>query len=266
MALDLPQPRFAPATPETLTLSDTRTPALLIQPDAPGPHPGAVIQHGWASRKTDMLPFALVLATFGVACILPDAWGHGEHPAASAVAGTSSVDTFVEVIRETTRGIREALHVLAVRPDIRPDMLLVGGFSMGGIAALIAGAEDERVAGIVSLAGASLSDMMGVPPFGVGRPGPEAQRWAEAHDVRSHASLLAPRPLLLSHGRRDDMVPVEGSTRLYEAARPYYGEHSGRLALKLYDHTHTVTQEQVTDALAFIWQFIFPRGRHAAAR
>ena len=265
MALDLPQSRFAPATPEQITLGRARIPALLIRPDAPGPHPGAVLQHGWASRKMDILPFAIFLAGYGVTCILPDAWGHGEHPSALAQTGESSPDTFVEVVRETSDGMRDALDALAARPDVRPDMLLAGGFSMGGMAALIAGAEDERVAGIVSLAGASLSDMIGVPPFGLGTPGRYAQEWVRAHDVRSHAGRLAPRPVLLSHGRRDDMVPVEGSTYLYEAALPYYTGFPDRLALRLYDHTHTVTQEQLTDALTFIGRFFLAGDDTAAA-
>jgi hypothetical protein len=53
------------------------------------------------------------------------------------------------------------------------------------------------------------------------------------------------------------MVPVEGALRLYSAARPHYAEHPDHLALMLYDHTHTVVEAQLRDALAWLAPF-FP--------
>jgi len=63
---------------------------------------------------------------------------------------------------------------------------------------------------------------------------------------------LAPKPLLIQHGRHDDMVPVEGALRLYAAAQPHYAAHPNHLALMLYDHTHTVVEAQLRDALTWL--------------
>ena len=53
----------------------------------------------------------------------------------------------------------------------------------------------------------------------------EAHRFAQAHDVAAKGAALAPRPLLLSHGRNDDMVPVGGTLRLFEAVTPILRRH-----------------------------------------
>jgi hypothetical protein len=51
------------------------------------------------------------------------------------------------------------------------------------------------------------------------------------------------------------MVPVAGAERLYDAALPYYSRHPNRLALKLYDHTHLVTEQQMRDAVNWMMPF-----------
>ena len=43
---------------ERLTLGTGQVPALLIRPAGSGPHPAAVLQHGYGSRKEDLLPLA----------------------------------------------------------------------------------------------------------------------------------------------------------------------------------------------------------------
>ena len=48
------------------------------------------------------------------------------------------------------------------------------------------------------------------------------------------------------------MVPVEGALRLYSAAQPHYATYPGHLALMLYDHTHTVVEAQLRDALTWL--------------
>ncbi|HEV2237874.1 MAG TPA: hypothetical protein VGR57_14540, partial [Ktedonobacterales bacterium] len=70
-----------------------------------------------------------------------------------------------------------------------------------------------------------------------------------AHDAAAHLANLAPRPLLLQHGRRDDMIPLANALRLHETARPLYAEHPDRLALMLYDHRHDVSDQQIADAV-----------------
>ena len=88
--------------------------------------------------------------------------------------------------------------------------------------------------------------------LGENAPSAANQQWSREHDAAANIARLAPKPLLIQHGRHDDMVPVEGALRLYAAALPQYAEHPDHLALMIYDHTHTVVEAQLRDALAWL--------------
>jgi dienelactone hydrolase len=250
-------PTYATRSPEHTRLGDQGIPALVVRPEREGSHPGALIQHGYGASKEDLLPLASALAGHGFVVLLPDAWGHGERFPSSGPNWMTALnaDYAVEILRRTVDDVHEALTALQGLPDVQPDAILVGGFSLGAMVALIAGTEDPRVAGIFSASGSPLPDLMHAMPFGVAAPNPENERWAREHDAAAHIGRLAPKPLLLQHGRRDDMVAVGGTLRLYEVAKPYYASHADRLALMLYDHTHLVTEAQVRDGINWLLPF-----------
>jgi dienelactone hydrolase len=251
------RPRYSLAPVETVALGPSGIPALLVRPEADEPCPAVLLQHGYAAQKSDLLPLAAYLAVFGFVALLPDAWGHGERNPESSPTwmGRVSSDYFLDVVRHTSEDLRVALDWLEVRPDVRTDGIVVGGFSMGAMAALIAGTEDPRPAGVISASGSPLPDLASAARFGLEAPNEELRRWVLEHDAAAHVARLAPKPLLLQHGRQDDMVPVGGTLRLYEAALPHYTAHPDRLALMLYDHSHTVSEEQVRDAVNWMVPF-----------
>src|SRR5262249_35652967 len=160
-----------------------QVPALLICPEATGRHPAAILQHGFGAEKSDLLPFGAALAAFGFVVLLADAWGHGERlPTSGPTWRTeTSADYFVDVVRHTAADLSAGVSTLLERPDVRSDAVLVGGFSMGAITALLVGAEDPRVAGVVSLAGSPLPDILDITRLGSHSPGDAARTYAHAH-------------------------------------------------------------------------------------
>jgi dienelactone hydrolase len=250
-------PTYATKSPEHLRLGGQKIPALLVRPEREGQYPGALIQHGYGASKEDLLPLATALAGQGFVALLPDAWGHGERFPSSGPnwMTTLTADFMIEILRHTVEDVGEALTALQERSDVQPDSLLLGGFSLGAMVALIAGTEDPRVAGVLSAAGSPLSDLVDAIPFGIAAPSAENECWAREHDAAAHIAQLAPKPLLLQHGRRDDMVAVDGTLHLYEEAKPYYTSHPDRLALMLYDHTHLVTEAQIRDGINWLLPF-----------
>lgn len=230
-------------------------PALLVRPEGTGPWPAVVVQHGYGPvDKSSVLPLAVYLAERGFVALLPDAWGHGERfPAAGPNWMTDiSADYFMDVLRHTADEMRHALDTLAARADVRREALLVAGFSMGAMAALLVGTEDPRVAGVISASGSAAPDLLDITIMGSRPAGETARAWALAHDAAARLDHLAPRPLLLQHGRADDFVPVASTLRLYDAAQPLYAAHPDHLALMLYDHTHEVIQRQIEDAVEWL--------------
>jgi dienelactone hydrolase len=247
-------PQYGGGGMERVLIGENNMPALLVWPETDLPRPAALMQHGWTSCKEDFLPLALLLATYGFVSLLPDAWGHGERLPENGPSWKTerTADYFIDVVRHTSSDLRAALGWLAEQPFVRTDALVVGGFSMGAMAALVTGTEDARVAAVVSVSGSPLPDMANVTMLGENTPNAANQQWSREHDAAANIARLAPKPLLIQHGRHDDMVPVEGALRLYSAARPHYADHPNHLALMLYEHTHTVVEAQLRDALAWL--------------
>lgn len=247
-------PHNAPPSIERVEIGPHSIPALFVKPRDMTPTetlPPVLIQHGYGAEKADLLPLASLLVSHGFIALLPDAWGHGERfPAAGPNWMTQiSADYFMEVVRNTVEDMRDALTWLEAIPGARAEQLIVGGFSMGAIASLVIGSEDERVSGLIAASGSPLPDLLPVRLFGSAPPSEESTTWALAHDAAANISRLAPKPLLIQHGRADDMVPVSGALRLYEAAQPHYTEYPDNLKLMLYPHTHLVSEQQMRDAV-----------------
>lgn len=250
-------PTYAVHAAEHMTIGSARIPALLVRPAAPGPRPAVLIQHGYGSDKTLMMPLAHYLAERGFVALLPDAWGHGErfpHSGANWMSELSA-DYFLEVLRHTLAGLPICLDALDAQPDVQSEAMLVTGFSLGAMAALLVGTQDPRVAGVISASGAAAPDVLDISIAGSRLAGEATRAWALAHDAAAHLGRLAPRPLLLQHGRHDDMIPLATTLRLYECAQPLYAEHPERLSLMLYDHTHTTSPRQIEDAVEWIASF-----------
>lgn len=256
-ATNTPFPRYSVRSPEPLAVGPESIPALIVRPEADEPRPAALVQHGYGASKADLLPLGQFLASYGFVALLPDAWGHGDRFPTSGPNWMTdfSADFIVEVLRHTVADMGVALTSLLDRSDVRPGGALLAGFSLGAIAALIVGTEDARAAGIYSISGSPVPDLVQMMPAGMPGPGPDAEHWARAHDAAEHLATLAPKPLLLQHGRNDDMVPVGGSLRLHETAQPLYSAHPNKLALMLYDHRHDVTEAEVSEGVQWLLPF-----------
>ncbi len=250
-------PRYTVRPPEPIEVGQDSIPALIVRPEAEGLLPAALVQHGYGASKSDLLPLGEFLASYGFVALLPDAWGHGERFPTSGPNWMSnfSADFIIEVLRHTVDDMAVALTTLLELPGVRPGGALLAGFSLGAIASLIVGTEDPRASGIYSISGSPVPDLAHMLPAGLPGPGPEGERWARAHDSAEHLATFAPKPLLLQHGRHDDMVPVSGSQRLYATAQPLYDAYPDRLALMLYDHRHDVTEAEVNEGVQWLLPF-----------
>ncbi|HEX6122997.1 MAG TPA: alpha/beta fold hydrolase [Ktedonobacterales bacterium] len=252
--------QFAVREPERLRVGG-EIPAVVVRPEGERSRPGVLVQHGYGSSKEEVLPIALMLASCGFVTLVPDAWGHGERlpPTGPNWMTASSADYFLTVVRRTVAEVPQALDTLAALPDVRAEALVAAGFSMGAMVALILATEDARVAGVISIAGSPLPDLLPIHLFGPDKPSEEAKVWAREHDAAAHIARYAPRPLLLQHGRADDMVPVAGTLRLHAAAQPLYRDYPDQLSLKLYDHTHLITEAEAADAIGWLLAHFAPR-------
>lgn len=127
--------------------------------------------------------------------------------------------------------IRAAIDALASRNDIAAIHLC--GFRLGGTLAIMAAADDARVRGVATFAApASLRAWVRDPKWfldyarrvGALRSAdfpPDPVAWVRAIanlDPIGAAARLSPRPLMIVHGTRDEVVPAADAQRLANAA------------------------------------------------
>lgn len=253
--------------PERITLGPQAIPALRYVPlsATPARFPCLLIQHGYGADKYDLAPLAESLAALGCVALLPDAWGHGERfdPLGTNWTNASSADYFVEVIRHVTDDLVAILGDLAADVAIDPTRIILAGFSLGGITSLLTAERSATVAGVLAIAGGVSPDILEAP-LGMSHTTQANTAWAQEHDMAApeNAAKLAPRPVLLLHGRQDDRLPVSGSERLFAAAAPTYADDPERLRLRLHDATHEITMQMLVDALEWLSEFFLTPEKH----
>lgn len=106
------------------------------------------------------------------------------------------------------------------REEVRRGRVAAAGVSGGGAATLYLAALDKRVrAAIVAGFFCPWRDGVMGSHHCICSTVPGLRQWAEVSDV---AALIAPRPLLLIHGERDDGFPIAATRRATEALRRTY--------------------------------------------
>ncbi len=165
-----------------------------------------------------------------------------------------------------------AVDYLSTDSGLDASRIAVYGHSRYGKAALLAGALDPRIGAVIahqagrggpalsaSTQGEPLAQMIADYPNWLSPAFSAAQNEARARDFDQHQllALLAPRPVLLGHGRRDSWSDPQGAFRAAKGANPVFALYgaSGLSAKRL-------NQFKPADSLSF-W---FRGGTHGEVR
>jgi pimeloyl-ACP methyl ester carboxylesterase len=194
--------------------------AIVYEAQGRGPHPTVVLLHGFPGSERNLdLAQAIRRAGWNVVFFhYRGAWGSG---------GEFSFKHVIEDVGAVVEAI--STPEFSTEHRIDPERIALVGHSMGGFAALIAGAGLPRVDCIVSLAGANLGgsarSMQNSPETAAGYAaaldswsgpinGPggaqlvaELAEHADQFDSIAQAGELAKRDLLLVSGERDVFTP-----------------------------------------------------------
>jgi pimeloyl-ACP methyl ester carboxylesterase len=200
--------------------------------DSHPPTAGVVLLHGADSRKESHFGFARACAGGGLAVLAFDARGHGESPGPLDGRAIDDVARMADVLRE-----RAGIEKIGLR-----------GSSMGGYLALVAAAE-ARAAAVVAICPASavgLSVGVRAQRFGFAVDRDAVMALLDAHDETEAARALDV-PLLLLHAEGDEVVPVELSRALHEAAP------SSKLVVTPGGHHRSVQHDAELQGVAVRW-------------
>jgi uncharacterized protein len=139
---------------------------------------------------------------------------------------------FTSVGHHETNDVLGAVEYLLQRPEVDPRRIGVIGFSMGAAASIQAAARSRHIAAVVAdsayanfldAAKYSFHLVTRVPHFPMA---PIAMHWAkwmlhvDASRLRPVDVIgqIAPRPVLITHGELDEIVPVRHAQTLFQAA------------------------------------------------
>jgi fermentation-respiration switch protein FrsA (DUF1100 family) len=185
------------------------------------PGPAIVLCHGiWTGRR-ECLPMALRFHAAGYNVLCFDFRAHG-----------LSDGRFTSVGHHETNDVVGAVSYLKQRPEVDPKRIGVIGFSMGAAATIQAAARctdiaaivaDSAYASFVDAAKYSFRVVTRVPHFPMA---PLAMQWAkwlvhiDANQLRPVDVIgrIGPRPIMLTHGGLDEIVPVRHAYTLFKAA------------------------------------------------
>ena len=196
--------------------------AWFIAIDGASDAPTIVLLHGYGGRKEEMLPHAEYLRTAGYQSLLLDFRASG-----ASDGDAVSIGAFEQ---EDALG---ALDYLETRPEVEIDAVGIQGISLGAAVAIMAGARDPHVRGVVAEApfrdvptevASSFEDRIGLPAF----PFAPITVWiterrlgVRAADISPEHAIteLAGRPVLVIDDALDDSIAPGSARAVFEAAR-----------------------------------------------
>jgi dipeptidyl aminopeptidase/acylaminoacyl peptidase len=240
------------ATVQQLTyaqLDGSRNAATLVTPAAAAtsPRPAILFLHWYgppdpSSNRTQYLPEAVELAGSGVVSLLVDTpWSRERW------FPTRDSAKDYEFTLQMVKDVGRALDVLLAQPGIDKARVAVVGHDFGAMWGALAVASDSRVTHFVYAAGTrSFTDWYLYTPK---REGAEREAFVAKLaplDPIAHLPRIAPRPVLLQFGTRDEHVTNEAATAQADATKD-------PKTVKIYPNAgHELTYQARVDRLAWL--------------
>jgi cephalosporin-C deacetylase-like acetyl esterase len=232
-------------------LDGSRNAATLVSPAAAAttPRPAILFLHWYGppnptSNRTQYLPEAIDLAGSGVVSLLVDTpWSEERW------FGTRDSARDYEFTVQMTKNVRRALDVLLAQPNLDRTRIAVVGHDFGAMWGALAVADDPRVTHFAYAAGTrSFSDWYLYTPKREGADREAFVAKLAPLDPIAHLPKIAPRPVLLQFGTRDEHVKNEAATAQADATKE-------PKTVKIYQNAgHELTYQARVDRLAWIRQ------------
>ncbi len=181
-----------------------------------------VFYHGFQSQKELYLQYGYFLAEKGIRVILPDAKFHGERK--GKISEEDQAMYFWDTVQANIEELDGIVHEFVRRGLTNKEKIGVGGVSMGAITSLGILTKYDWVKVVVSLMGSAYYGHFAKAlvkqsvEYGLEFPFDVESRIAalNPYDLSEQLEKIKNRPLLLWHGKKDDVVPFAYSERLFQ--------------------------------------------------
>jgi dienelactone hydrolase len=232
-----------------------RVSAWLVVPEGDGPFAGLVYLHGSETWRDDFLDEAIAMAHGGAVSLVVDApfarMGDDRH---YALADFADPEDERAMTAQAIVDVRRAFDVLSARDDVDPERLGFVGHSWGASLGVVLAAVDPRPTSLVLIAGRPswTGFLADADEEWVARERERlsAEEWDRylrlmaALDAMAEIGNVDSTRLYLQYGTADDVVPVDVSAELIDAA-------DGARA-DLYDAGHALDDAATADRAAWL--------------
>jgi fermentation-respiration switch protein FrsA (DUF1100 family) len=195
--------------------------------------PLVIFIHGFTSAKEHNLHFGYLLAEAGYRVILPDALYHGERP--NHLTEQQLNFSFWNIVLQTIDEIKQIKDELLQKNLIDEQRIGVSGTSMGGIVTFGALTQYPWIQTAVSLMGTpcyqaffdlqlQFAKQKGLHISFSDAELKEMRETLGRYDLSLQPEKLDGRPLLLWHGKHDDVVPYEHTYQFYQQIQSSYDQ------------------------------------------
>lgn len=196
--------------------------------------PGLVLLHGKGDElgQVLMIFMARSAAANGYASLIPEVVDHdaqGNHKITPFSGDAARLrKTFIESVQD----VRRSLDLFSLQPEVDTKRIGLIGLSLGGIMGSVTTSVDLRIkTAIFVVAGADWPSIL------AGSQDPDAREYRaryarkslaerrlenqtlEAIDPRNFVAHIAPRPILMINGTKDELIPKVAAQTLFNAAR-----------------------------------------------
>ena len=222
--------------------------------------------HGFTSAKEHNLHFAFLLAEKGFRVVLPEANLHGER--SDGEQEEEMAYQFWDIVIQTISELEVIKDDLVSKGLADRDRIGVAGTSMGGIVTLGALTQYKWINTAVCLMGSpnyvqfAQAQIEQLELSGVKLPFSDEELEKKYEDLRGfdlsiQTDLLAARPLLFWHGKKDPVVPFQPTYDFYEAIKGDYTDNPSDLHFIVDDEAeHKVSREALLKTVEWFDQYL----------
>ena len=235
-------------------------PCLLVRPENVKRNlPTLFHYHGWSSKKGNHIFFAKTIAQFGFQVILPDSKFHGERDPLNDYGFENLRDYFWDIATQSVDEFKDMKDQAISFYNVDRDSIAVSGNSMGGYISSSIFAQDNKIKCLVCFIGGSAwiktDEISREKGFEFSKK-IDLEK-AKIYDPLTYKENFYPRPILILHGKEDDVVPVEIQRYFYRQVAPYYIGDNKRLRLEIHhDIKHQVGFRMVESAAYFLDKYL----------
>jgi len=252
---------------------------VLVPKGVQGKMPGVVAVHGHGYGKNDLVglwedgtkrsiadgyqkDFALEIMRRGMVVVVPDQIGFGKRRDHEDIkkgyyeSSCRKLSFWAQMLGKTVLGLRiwdvmRCIDYLSTLSMVNHDRIGSMGISGGGATTLFAASLDERIkVAVVSGYLCTFKDSIMNIHHCECNYIPGILKYAEMYDI---ACMIAPRPLLVESGTRDDIFPIEAVNVAYEHVKKAYEllHAEERLDRDVFEGRHQISGNKAYDWLKY---------------